>query len=154
MITPVNPLRTRLIHISPSYWAIYCSFEIILKLCTVYWIGIKIQCSIRIHCFKKHSVRCELYFLKYLIPQGSSGSKRSARVKNERKRESPYYERDCFTQVTCNMNAKRPDMERKSMNSGKASGGFRVEGARGKPKKGAFWWRHHLRYDAWVTLRY
>jgi len=31
MITPVSPLRARLIHISPSYWTIYRSFEIILE---------------------------------------------------------------------------------------------------------------------------
>jgi len=31
MITPANPLRTRLIHISPSYWTIYRSFETILE---------------------------------------------------------------------------------------------------------------------------
>jgi len=38
MITPVIPLRTRLIYISPSYLTIYRSFEIILewKLST-YW---------------------------------------------------------------------------------------------------------------------
>jgi len=42
MITPVSPLLTRLIHISPSYWTIYCSFEIILKMGTVQWIGLKI----------------------------------------------------------------------------------------------------------------
>jgi len=29
MITPVNPLLARLIHISPRYWTIYRSFEII-----------------------------------------------------------------------------------------------------------------------------
>jgi len=29
---------------------------------TVHWIGIKIQCSMWIHCFKKkHSMSCELY---------------------------------------------------------------------------------------------
>jgi len=32
LITPVNLLRTRLIYISPSYWTIYRSFEIILQL--------------------------------------------------------------------------------------------------------------------------
>jgi len=32
MLTPVSPLRTRLIHISPSCWTIYRSFEIILKM--------------------------------------------------------------------------------------------------------------------------
>jgi len=30
MTTPVNPLGTRLIHVSPSYLTIYRSFEIIL----------------------------------------------------------------------------------------------------------------------------
>jgi len=30
MTTPARPLRTRLIHISPSYWTTYRSFEIIL----------------------------------------------------------------------------------------------------------------------------
>jgi len=31
MINPVNPLRLRLIHISPSYQTVYRSFEIILE---------------------------------------------------------------------------------------------------------------------------
>jgi len=48
MITPLSPLLTRLIHISPSCWAIYCLFEII----TVRWIGLQIQSSIQIHCFQ------------------------------------------------------------------------------------------------------
>jgi len=30
-LTPVRPPFTRLIHISPSCWTIYCSFEIILE---------------------------------------------------------------------------------------------------------------------------
>jgi len=34
MITPVNPLSTMLIHISPSCWTIFYSFEIILKMGT------------------------------------------------------------------------------------------------------------------------
>jgi len=46
MITPVSPLLTTLVHISPSYWTIYCSFEIILEMETVHWIGSHIQCSI------------------------------------------------------------------------------------------------------------
>jgi len=62
MTTPVSPLLTRLIHISPSYSTTYCSFEIILETEAVHWIGLQIQCSIQIHCFKKHSVRYELYF--------------------------------------------------------------------------------------------
>jgi len=53
-------LRTRLIHICLSYWTIYRSFESILKRGTACWIGLQIQCSIQIHCFKKHSVRYEL----------------------------------------------------------------------------------------------
>jgi len=31
MITPVGPLRCRLIHISPSYWAIYRLFKVIFE---------------------------------------------------------------------------------------------------------------------------
>jgi len=31
MITPVRPLFTRLIHISPSYCTSYCSFKFILE---------------------------------------------------------------------------------------------------------------------------
>ena len=62
VITPVSPLRARLIHISPCCWTIYRSFEIILEIGTVHWIGLHIQSSIQIHCFKKRSVRYELCF--------------------------------------------------------------------------------------------
>jgi len=62
MMTPVSPLRARLIQISTSCWTIYCSFEIILEMVTVHWIGLQIQFSIQIHCFKKRSVRYELSF--------------------------------------------------------------------------------------------
>jgi len=40
MITPVSHLLTRLIYISPSYWAMYRSFEFILEMGTVHWIRI------------------------------------------------------------------------------------------------------------------
>jgi len=46
MITPVSSLLTTLIHISPSYWTIYCWFEIILQIGTVNWTGLQIQCPI------------------------------------------------------------------------------------------------------------
>jgi len=46
MITPVSPLLTRLIHIRPSYWTIFRSFDIILEMGTVYWIGLQMQWSI------------------------------------------------------------------------------------------------------------
>ena len=52
MITPVSPVRTRLIHISLSYWTIYRSFEIILA-----WgpsTGLEFKCCMQIHCFKKN----------------------------------------------------------------------------------------------------
>ena len=67
MTSPVNPLRTRLIHINPSYWTIHGSLEVILKMGTVHWIGLEIQCSMHIQCFKKHPVWYELYFLKYVM---------------------------------------------------------------------------------------
>jgi len=84
MLTPVSPLLARLIHISPRCWTIYRSFENILGTGSVPWIGLQIQCSIQIHCFKKHSVRYELCFKKYLIAQGSSGSDGWTRVKRKR----------------------------------------------------------------------
>jgi len=46
MITPVSPLLTTLVHINPSYWTIYRSFEVILEMRTVHWIGLHIQCSL------------------------------------------------------------------------------------------------------------
>ena len=51
--------NTRLIHIIASCWTIYCSFEIILEMETVHWIGLQIQCYIQI---QNHSVRYELCF--------------------------------------------------------------------------------------------
>jgi len=46
MRTPVGPLRTRLIHIRPSYWTLFRSFEIILERGVAHWIRLQIQCSI------------------------------------------------------------------------------------------------------------
>jgi len=46
MITPVLPLLTALVHISLSYWTVYSSFEIILEMETIHWIGLHIQCFI------------------------------------------------------------------------------------------------------------
>jgi len=42
-VTPVGP---KLIHISPSYWTVFRSLEIILETGVVRWIGFQIQCSI------------------------------------------------------------------------------------------------------------
>ena len=55
---------TRLIHISASCWTIYRSFEIILEMGTVHWIGLQIQCYIQI---QKHSVQYDVCFKKHLI---------------------------------------------------------------------------------------
>ena len=44
MITPVNPPRLRLIHISPSYQTVYCSFEIILE--WVLFIGLEFKSNV------------------------------------------------------------------------------------------------------------
>jgi len=99
-VTPVSHPLTRLIHISPSCWIIYRSFEIILEMGTVHRIELQIQFSIQIHCFKKHSIRYELCEPDKTL---MNEPERSAR---ERSRENTYYERYCFIQVTCNMNAK------------------------------------------------
>jgi len=69
MITPINLLLTRLIHISPSCWTIYCSSEVILDMGTYLGLDLKSNIQlynyIQIHCFKAHSVRYELCFKKY-----------------------------------------------------------------------------------------
>jgi len=47
LITSVSRLLATFIHISPSWWKIYRSFEIILEMGTVNWLDPKqIQCSI------------------------------------------------------------------------------------------------------------
>jgi len=46
MITSIGPLHTRLIRIRPSYWTLYRSFEIILEIGVVHYIGLQIQCFI------------------------------------------------------------------------------------------------------------
>jgi len=84
MIMPVSSPLTWLIHISPSCWTIYRSFEIIFEMGTVHWIELQIQCSIQIRCFKKHSVRYELCFETYLTAYDSWDSNGWARVKCER----------------------------------------------------------------------
>ena len=61
VITPVSPPLTKFIHTSANCWTIYLSFEIILEMKTVHWIELQIQCSMELHCFKKHSVRNELF---------------------------------------------------------------------------------------------
>jgi len=51
MITPVSPVRSVLMYISPSYWTICRSFEIIRE-----WgpsTGLEFKCCMQIHCFKK-----------------------------------------------------------------------------------------------------
>ena len=62
-----SSLLTRLNHISPSCWTVYRSFEIHLEMGNVHWIGLQTQCSIQIHCFKKHYFQYELCFKNYLI---------------------------------------------------------------------------------------
>jgi len=68
MITPVNPLLA-----VGSFILVRAAGQFIVrlklfsKMGTVHWIGLQIQCSIQIHCFKKHSVRYKLCFKKYFI---------------------------------------------------------------------------------------
>jgi len=70
---------------------------------TVRWVGILIQCSVQIHCFKEQSIICELHLKKYLIAEGNWGYNGWAIVKRERTylRESirTYF----LIQVTCNI---------------------------------------------------
>ena len=69
---------------------------------------------------QKHSVRYELYFKKYLIAQGSSGSNEWARVKRKRTKSREYLLRSMlFCSGHLQYEPERPDMERKYMNSDK-----------------------------------
>ena len=107
--------------ISPSWWTIYRSFEIILKMGTVHWIGLQIQCSIQIHCFKKNPVRYQLCFKKYFSAYGSSGINGWARVKRERRKSRERLLRTIlFYSGHLQHERERPDMERKYMNSDNA----------------------------------
>jgi len=56
MITPVSPLRTGLIHISPSHWMIYRSFEIILECEQSIGLEFKFNVPCKPIASKKHSV--------------------------------------------------------------------------------------------------
>ena len=67
VITPVSPLLTRLIRISPSCWTINRSFEIILNNWKhpLDWISNSMFYTNSL--LQKHTVRYKLYFKKYII---------------------------------------------------------------------------------------
>ena len=73
-MSPSKSLRTRLIHVSPSYWTTYCSFEIILE-----WglsIGLELKLNVlfmQIHCFKKKFNLIRIIFEKMLYCRGKLG---------------------------------------------------------------------------------
>jgi len=51
MITPISLLLTRLIHISPSCWTIYCSSEVILDMGT--YLGLDLKSNIQLYTIYK-----------------------------------------------------------------------------------------------------
>jgi len=53
IITPVNPLRLKLIHISPSYLQFIVRLKLFLNGHRLL-IGIQVQCSMQTHCFQKN----------------------------------------------------------------------------------------------------
>ena len=121
MIRPVSRLRTGLIQISPSCWTIYHSFETILEMGTVNWIGLQIQCSIQIHCFNNIQSDMKYVFEKYLIAYGSSGSNGWAQVKRERTKSKERLLRTIlFDSGHLQHERERPEMKRKCMNNDKA----------------------------------
>ena len=108
-VTPVSHPLTRLIHISPSCWAIYRSFEITLEIGTSHWIELQIQRSIQIHCFKKT-------FSSIWIMLALEKSNEWARVKRKRTKS---WERLLLTILLYSSHLQhereRPDIERKYM---------------------------------------
>ena len=120
MMMPVFPPLTRLILISPSCSTIYRIFKIILEMVTVYMIELQTQCSTQVHCFRKHSVRYELCFKKYLTVWELSDSNGWAWVKREWKKSRERLLRTIlFYSGHLQHERERPDMERKYMNSDK-----------------------------------
>jgi len=81
MITPVRPLSTRLIHISPSYCKIFRLFEIILELGLSVGLELKFNVLCKSIGSKKLWIWYKLYLKICLIANGSSGSNGWARVK-------------------------------------------------------------------------
>jgi len=78
MITPISLLLTRLIHISPSCWTIYCSSEVILDMGT--YLGLDLKSNIQLYTNPLlqgtfSPIRIMFQKIQYLIAQGSSGSK-------------------------------------------------------------------------------
>ena len=113
-VTPVSHPPTRLIHICPSCWIIYRSFEITLEMGTVHWIELQIQCSVQTHCFKKT-------FSPTWITWARENSGEWARVKRERTKSQERLLRTIlFYSGHLQHERERPDMERKYMNSDKA----------------------------------
>jgi len=114
IVTPVSHRFTKLIHVSPSCWTIYCSFEITLEMGAVRWIELQIQCSVQIHCFKKP-------FSPIWIMWARENSNEWARVKREGTKSREHLLRTIwFYSGHLQHERERPDMERKYMNSFKA----------------------------------
>jgi len=89
MMTPISPLRTRLIDFSPSYWTIFCSFEIILK-----WelsIGVDFKVNVLCKSIASRNIQCDMNYIfkNTLIAEGSSSSSvRAVQYARELKREN------------------------------------------------------------------
>jgi len=67
MITPVSHLRATLIHMSPSYWEIHRSFEIILEWELSVWMEFKSNVLCKFIASKNIQSDLNLYFKKYLL---------------------------------------------------------------------------------------
>jgi len=65
MITPLDPLHTRLIHISPSCWTLYRSFEIILEWGSSNGLEFNSNVIWKAIASKKYSIWYELNLKKY-----------------------------------------------------------------------------------------
>jgi len=109
MITPISPLLTSLIHISPSYWTIHRSFEIILEMGTVHRVE-----------FKSNAL-CKSIVSKNFqsdIAEVSSCSNGWAWVKSERtKARENLLRTTLFYSDNRQHERERPDVERKEKNS-------------------------------------
>jgi len=82
MITPVSPLLTSLIHISPGCWTIYRLFEILLEM--ELFTGLDFKSNVLYKSIASKEIQSDMNYVLKIITQGSTGSNERARVKHER----------------------------------------------------------------------
>jgi len=107
VITPVSTLRTKLIHISSSYWTIYRSFETILE-----WeLSVALEFKFNANSLFRDSFQSDMHYIwkKYQRAARAPTDEPELKV-SERIWENAYYEWYFLIHVTCKLNTKGPEV--------------------------------------------